>query len=100
MKAIVFKGKNNVTVEEAPDPRIESADDAVIRIASAAICGSDLHMYEARSAAAPGTVLGTRIPASWNRRVRQYGRSGRASAWCFRSMWLAASASTCARGTN
>jgi glutathione-independent formaldehyde dehydrogenase len=58
MKAVVFKGKNSVAVEDVPDPRIEAPDDAIVRITSAAICGSDLHMYEERSVAEPGTVFG------------------------------------------
>jgi glutathione-independent formaldehyde dehydrogenase len=58
MKAVVYKGKEQVVVEDVPDPRVEAPDDAVIRITSAAICGSDLHMYEARSSAEPGTVFG------------------------------------------
>ncbi len=58
MKAVVFKSKDNVAVEEVPDPRLEAPDDAIVRITSAAICGSDLHMYEERSTAKPGTVFG------------------------------------------
>jgi glutathione-independent formaldehyde dehydrogenase len=45
-------------VVEIPNPRIKAPDDAIIRISSAAICGSDLHMFEDRSAAGPGTVFG------------------------------------------
>lgn len=58
MKALVFKGKNKVAVEEVPNPKIEAPGDAVIRITTAAICGSDLHMYEDRSSAEPGIVFG------------------------------------------
>lgn len=58
MKAVVYKGKEQVAVEDVPDPRIEAPDDAIIRITTAAICGSDLHMYEDRSSATPGTVFG------------------------------------------
>ncbi|MBZ5583261.1 MAG: glutathione-independent formaldehyde dehydrogenase [Acidobacteriia bacterium] len=58
MKAVVYKGKNSVAVEEVPDPRIEAPSDAIVRITTAAICGSDLHMYEDRSSAQPGTVFG------------------------------------------
>lgn len=58
MKAVVYKGKNRVAVEEVADPRIEAPGDAIIRITTAAICGSDLHMYEERSSAEPGTVFG------------------------------------------
>lgn len=58
MKAVVYKGKNEVAVEEVPDPKIEAPGDAIIRITTAAICGSDLHMYEERSSAEPGIVFG------------------------------------------
>lgn len=58
MKAVVYKGKNKVAVEEVPDPKVEQPGDAVIRITTAAICGSDLHMYEDRSSAEPGMVFG------------------------------------------
>jgi len=58
MKAVVYKGKNKVAVETVPDPRIEAPADAIVRITSAAICGSDLHMYEGRSTAGPGVVFG------------------------------------------
>ena len=58
MKAVVFKGRMDVAVEEVPDARIEQPTDAVVRITSAAICGSDLHMYDGRTAVQPGTVLG------------------------------------------
>ncbi|HWC97961.1 MAG TPA: glutathione-independent formaldehyde dehydrogenase, partial [Candidatus Sulfopaludibacter sp.] len=58
MKAVVFKGKNKVAVEEVSDPKIEAPGDAIVQITTAAICGSDLHMYEERSNAEPGTVFG------------------------------------------
>lgn len=58
MKAVVYKGKNKVAVEDVPNPKIEDPGDAIIRVTTAAICGSDLHMYEERSAAEPGTVFG------------------------------------------
>ncbi|MFD5214906.1 zinc-dependent alcohol dehydrogenase [Microbacterium sp. NPDC058345] len=46
MKALTWQGKRDVQVEEVPDPRIEEATDAIIRVTSTAICGSDLHLYE------------------------------------------------------
>jgi glutathione-independent formaldehyde dehydrogenase len=58
MKAVVYKGKNKVSVEDVPDPKLEGPGDAIIQITTAAICGSDLHMYEERSAAEKGTVFG------------------------------------------
>jgi threonine dehydrogenase-like Zn-dependent dehydrogenase len=46
MKALTFHGKRDVRVEEAPDPTIQDPTDAIVRITSTAICGSDLHLYE------------------------------------------------------
>jgi threonine dehydrogenase-like Zn-dependent dehydrogenase len=46
MKALTFHGKRDVRVDNVPDPKIEEPTDAVIRVTSTAICGSDLHLYE------------------------------------------------------
>ena len=46
MKALTWHGKRDVRVVDVPDPRIEEATDAIVRITSTAICGSDLHLYE------------------------------------------------------
>ncbi|MDB5181377.1 MAG: threonine dehydrogenase and related Zn-dependent dehydrogenase [Candidatus Saccharibacteria bacterium] len=46
MKAVTWQGKRNVTVEEVPDPVIQEPTDAIIKITSTNICGSDLHLYE------------------------------------------------------
>jgi threonine dehydrogenase-like Zn-dependent dehydrogenase len=46
MKAVTWHGKRDVRVDEVPDPRIEESTDAIVRITSTAICGSDLHLYE------------------------------------------------------
>ncbi|MCH6230011.1 alcohol dehydrogenase catalytic domain-containing protein [Microbacterium sp. CFH 31415] len=46
MKALTWQGRREVTVEDVPDPRIEQPTDAIVRITSTAICGSDLHLYE------------------------------------------------------
>ena len=46
MKALTFHGKRDVRVDEVPDPRIEAPTDAIVRVTSTAICGSDLHLYE------------------------------------------------------
>ena len=46
MKANVWHGKNDVRIEQVPDPRILNPRDAIVRITSTAICGSDLHLYD------------------------------------------------------
>jgi threonine dehydrogenase-like Zn-dependent dehydrogenase len=45
MRAVTWHGKEDVRVEEVPDPGIREATDAVVRVTSTAICGSDLHLY-------------------------------------------------------
>lgn len=46
MRAVTWHGKRDVRVEQVPDPRIEQPTDAIIRVTSSGICGSDLHLYE------------------------------------------------------
>ncbi|GIJ22552.1 zinc-dependent alcohol dehydrogenase [Micromonospora lutea] len=59
MRALTWQGKRDVRVEEVPDPRIEEPSDAIVRITSTAICGSDLHLYEVLGPyLKPGDILG------------------------------------------
>ena len=46
MKAVCWRGKRDVAVEHVPDPKIINTRDAIIRVTSTAICGSDLHLYD------------------------------------------------------
>jgi threonine dehydrogenase-like Zn-dependent dehydrogenase len=46
MKAVTWHGKRDVRVDNVPDPKIEQPTDAIVRITSSGICGSDLHLYE------------------------------------------------------
>src|SRR5690606_9736466 len=46
MRALTYQGKRHVSVDEVPDPQLREPTDAIIRVTSAAICGSDLHLYE------------------------------------------------------
>src|SRR3954464_15755168 len=46
MKAVCWMGKHNVSVENVPDPSILNSRDAIIKITTTAICGSDLHLYD------------------------------------------------------
>jgi threonine dehydrogenase-like Zn-dependent dehydrogenase len=46
MKAVAWHGKEDVRIDTVPDPKIEEPTDAIVRITSTAICGSDLHLYE------------------------------------------------------
>ncbi len=58
MKAVVYQDTRRVEVHEVPDAEIEDPGDVVIRITSSAICGTDLHMYDGRTGAERGLVLG------------------------------------------
>ena len=58
MKAVVYKDAFNVAVEDVPEPRIEDPQDAIVKITTTNICGSDLHMYEGRTNVEQGKVLG------------------------------------------
>jgi threonine dehydrogenase-like Zn-dependent dehydrogenase len=59
MKAVTWHGKRDVRVDSVPDPQIEKPTDAIVRITSSGICGSDLHLYEVLSPFMnPGDVLG------------------------------------------
>jgi threonine dehydrogenase-like Zn-dependent dehydrogenase len=46
MKAVAWHGKRDVQVDRVPDPTIEQPTDAIVRVTSSGICGSDLHLYE------------------------------------------------------
>jgi threonine dehydrogenase-like Zn-dependent dehydrogenase len=59
MKAVTWHGKRDVRVDTVPDPSIEQPTDAIVRITSTCICGSDLHLYEVLGPfIAEGDVLG------------------------------------------
>src|SRR3954452_14205202 len=46
MKALCWNGKYDVRVETVPDPELLNPRDAIVKITSTAICGSDLHLYD------------------------------------------------------
>jgi glutathione-independent formaldehyde dehydrogenase len=58
VKALVYNGPRNVVVRNVPDAAVEQPTDALVRITSTNICGSDLHMYEGRTSVEKGKVLG------------------------------------------
>ncbi|RZK12644.1 MAG: glutathione-dependent formaldehyde dehydrogenase, partial [Hymenobacter sp.] len=57
MKALVFHGPRNVSVDTVDDPTLKDSRDAIIRVTSTAICGSDLHIYNGSLPTTP-MVLG------------------------------------------
>ena len=58
MKAVVYHGPRQVSVDEVPDARIEKPTDALVKITATNICGSDLHMYEGRTDFEEGRIFG------------------------------------------
>ena len=59
MRAVAWHGKRDVRVDEVPDPKIQAPTDAIVRITTTAICGSDLHLYEVMGAFIDeGDILG------------------------------------------
>ncbi len=58
MKAVSFEGTRNVSVSSRPKPKLSSPTDAILRVTTSGICGSDLHMYDGRTALKKGTVVG------------------------------------------
>ena len=59
MKALVWHGKQDIRCDNVPDPQIEDAKDAIIKVTSCAICGSDLHLFHNMiPAMMPGDVVG------------------------------------------
>lgn len=58
MKAVVVRGMRELAVETVDDARIEAPTDALLRLTSTAICGTDLHIYEGRMGDVGGLVIG------------------------------------------
>lgn len=59
MKAVTWQGRQDMRVEEVPDPTIEDPTDAIVRITTTGLCGSDLHLYDPLTPfMTPGDVVG------------------------------------------
>lgn len=58
MKAVHYEGPFKVSVKDVEVPKIQHPDDVIVKVTTAAICGSDLHMYQGRTAAEAGLVFG------------------------------------------
>lgn len=48
MRALTYHGPHKVSVDNAPDPVLQAADDIILRVTATAICGSDLHLYRGK----------------------------------------------------
>ena len=59
MKAVVFHGPGDIRLDDVPEPKLEADTDAIVRLTSSAICGTDLHFIRGTMAGVePGTILG------------------------------------------
>ena len=61
MKVISFEGERRMAVSERPKPTLQKPTDAILRVTTSGICGSDLHMYDGRIPLKKGTVVGHEI---------------------------------------
>ncbi|KAG9220248.1 hypothetical protein CCMSSC00406_0006313 [Pleurotus cornucopiae] len=58
MKAVVYDKPFEVAIRQVEKPQILHPDDIIVKVTTTCICGSDLHMYEGRTAAQPGIIFG------------------------------------------
>ena len=58
MRAAVFEGPGNIRIQHVPDPEVELPTDAVVRVVSAALCGTDLWAYRGYGQRQPGERIG------------------------------------------
>jgi glutathione-independent formaldehyde dehydrogenase len=61
MKAISYQGERRMVVSDRPQPQLQKPTDAILRVTTSGICGSDLHMYDGRTPLEKGTVVGHEI---------------------------------------
>src|SRR5579862_2464864 len=61
MKAVTYKGVRQMSVSNEAKPKINSPTDAILKVTTTGICGSDLHMYDGRTPLEEGTVVGHEI---------------------------------------
>ncbi len=61
MKAISYEGERRMVVSDRPKPKLQKPTDALLRVTTTGICGSDLHMYDGRTPLDKGTVVGHEI---------------------------------------
>ena len=58
MKAMVYRGVGKIVLEDVPRPQIIKPTDAIVRVTSTAICGSDLHILQGDFSVDMGTIIG------------------------------------------
>ena len=74
MKALCWHGKKDIRYDTVPDPKIEDPRDAVVKVTSCAICGSDLHLFDGFM---PGMKSGDIIGHEFMGEVVEVGRANR-----------------------
>ncbi|BCQ29061.1 hypothetical protein NK8_72510 (plasmid) [Caballeronia sp. NK8] len=75
MKALTWQGNKDIRYETVPDPQIEHPRDAIIKVSSCAICGSDLHLFDSFM---PGIESGDIIGHEFMGEVVEVGRDNAA----------------------
>ncbi|KAF5345589.1 hypothetical protein D9756_011050 [Leucocoprinus leucothites] len=90
MKAVVYEKPFSVVICDVEKPEIQHPDDIIVKVTTSCICGSDLHMYEGRTAAEPGIVFGHENMGI----VEEVGTAVTATALSCLSMWAAVDAPT------
>jgi threonine dehydrogenase-like Zn-dependent dehydrogenase len=58
VRAVVYRGVGTVAVEDVPDPEVSDPNDAIVRVTTTAICGSDLHFFHGKAPLDPGETIG------------------------------------------
>src|SRR3954452_12871332 len=58
MQAVAFQAPYEVAVVDKPEPELQAADDAIVRITATGVCGSDLHIFHGRVQIEPGFIIG------------------------------------------
>jgi threonine dehydrogenase-like Zn-dependent dehydrogenase len=76
MRAVTYHGTRDVRVDNVADPKIEEPTDAIIRVTSTGICGSDLHLYEVLG---PSSTRATSSAMSRGASSRRSARRSRTS---------------------
>src|SRR3954447_8566353 len=85
MKALTWHGNRDVRVDTHPDPTIQEPTDAIIRVTSSGLCGSDLHLYEVLGAFLDeGDILGHEPMGV----VEAGGTAGARSRWASSRRWV------------
>lgn len=58
MQALVFHAPGDIRVEEVPKPALEKVDDAIVKVTTSTICGTDLHIWKGEYPVKPGLIIG------------------------------------------